>query len=66
MLIDLPFLFVQMAISTRAGQLIQGGCKLSGMRKEYADMNWYRGKQTKHVKDKEMEMARTRSELDEW
>jgi hypothetical protein len=30
--------------------------------KEYADMNWYRGKQPKHVK--EMEMGRKRSKLD--
>jgi 5'-3' exoribonuclease 1 len=32
--------------------------------KEYADMNWYKGKQTKHVK--EMEMARKRSKLGEY
>ena len=31
--------------------------------KEYADMNWYKGKQTKHVK--EMEMGRKRSKLRE-
>jgi len=31
--------------------------------KEYADMNWYKGKQTKHVR--EMEMARKRSKLGE-
>ena len=29
--------------------------------KEYADMNWYKGKQTKYTK--EMEMARLRSKL---
>ena len=29
--------------------------------KEYADMNWYKGKQSKHVK--EMEMGRKRSKL---
>ena len=32
--------------------------------KEYADMNWYRGKQAKHVK--EMEMGRKRSKLDKY
>lgn len=31
--------------------------------KEYADMNWYKGKQAKHVK--EMETARLRSKLGE-
>jgi 5'-3' exonuclease len=29
--------------------------------KEYADMNWYKGKQAKHVK--EMELGRKRSKL---
>ena len=29
--------------------------------KEYADLNWYKGKQAKHVK--EMELARKRSKL---
>ena len=29
--------------------------------KEYADLNWYKGKQAKHVK--EMEMGRKRSKL---
>lgn len=29
--------------------------------KEYADINWYKGKQAKHVK--EMEMGRKRSQL---
>lgn len=29
--------------------------------KEYADLNWYKGKQTKHIK--EMEMARKRSKI---
>ena len=29
--------------------------------KEYADMNWYKGKQAKHVK--EMEMGRKRSKF---
>jgi 5'-3' exoribonuclease 1 len=29
--------------------------------KEYADMNWYKGKQAKHIK--EMEVARKRSKL---
>ena len=29
--------------------------------KEYVDMNWYKGKQSKHVK--EMEMGRKRSKL---
>lgn len=29
--------------------------------KEYADMNWYKGKQAKHVK--EMEAARNRNKL---
>ena len=31
--------------------------------KEYADLNWYKGKQAKHVK--EMESARNRSKLGE-
>jgi 5'-3' exoribonuclease 1 len=31
--------------------------------KEYADMNWYKGKQTKHVK--EMEMGRKYSKFGE-
>jgi 5'-3' exonuclease len=29
--------------------------------KEYADLNWYKGKQTKHLK--EMELARKRAQL---
>ena len=32
-----------------------------GNRKEYADMNWYKGKQTKHVK--KMEMAQKLGEF---
>ena len=51
-------------INTKRLQVVIDGMKeweREMFEKEYADLNWYKGKQAKHVK--EMEMGRKRSQL---